>query len=342
MARIRLDRRITTIVLALVGVVFLSVFPYQSTINNPNENARAYMTMAIVEHGTLRIDEVVQRHGWVNDMAKAEDAEGFEHLYSVKGPAISYAGVPFYWVFVKLEALRGVSPPGPDDPPDARLDWLRRSTFVMRFFAVQVPLLAFLVWFERFLRRVTCDVVLRLTAVIAAGLGTNYLAYAQMYASHAAFACASFLAFALTMLARIDHESEGERPVRTAFAAGFFAGLATLLEYHGLVVSAVLGVYGLFTFYRRKQLRAFAAGGAIDVAVLMLFQWRAFGNPLTPGHRMLEQRVVVTFEHRGGRQPQHRCLFPLQSGRRHLESHRAGECVSWAERLCLPRHFEAR
>jgi len=289
----------TKAVLALVGVVFLTVFPYQSGVNNPNENVRTFMTMAIVEHGTLRIDEIVQRHGWINDMAKVEDSEGFEHFYSVKGPAVSYAGVPFYWAFVRIEALFGASPPSFDDPPDAKADWLRRATFVMRFFTVQLPLFVFLIWFERFLRRVTPDVVLRLVTVVAAGLGTNYLAYAQMYASHAAFACAAFLGFALTMLARIDHEDPEARPVRAAFFAGFFTGLATLLEYHGLVVSAVLAVYGLSTFHRRKQLVALAAGGAIDVAVLMLFQWRAFGNPLTPGHRMLENTSYKAFHDRG-------------------------------------------
>ena len=39
-----------------------------------------------------------------------------------------------------------------------------------------------------FLRGTTSDIVLRLTAVTAVGLGTNYLAYSLMFASHAPFA----------------------------------------------------------------------------------------------------------------------------------------------------------
>ena len=72
-------------------------------MNNPNENVHTYMTMSLVEQHTLRIDDIVARYGWVNDMARAPDKKTGEfHRYSVKGPAVSYAGIPAYWVFEKL------------------------------------------------------------------------------------------------------------------------------------------------------------------------------------------------------------------------------------------------
>lgn len=287
--------------LALVGVVMLSVFPYVAAVNNPNENVRTFMTMALVEDHTLRIDRMVQRHGWINDMAKAPDkVTGQEHLYSVKGPAISYFGALPYWVWVKVEGARGRVPPAVDAPPPVKAAWLRDATFVMRFFTTQIPCFLFLVWFERFLRRFTPDVVFRMTAVIAAGLGTNFLAYSQMFVSHAMFACSAFAAFAIITEERLDHPNDARRrSIARAFLAGLFTGGCTLLEYHGLVVSAVLGLYALFTFYRPTRLLAFSLGGAIDVAVLMLFQWRAYGNPFTPGHKMLENTSYKAFHVRG-------------------------------------------
>ncbi|MBL8716536.1 MAG: hypothetical protein JNL79_11105 [Myxococcales bacterium] len=293
--------RCVALCLALAGVVILSVFPYLAAVNNPNENVRTYMTMALVEDGTLRIDRMVQRHGWINDMAKAPDpVTKVEHVYSVKGPAISYLGVVPYWTWVKLEGLRGRTPPGVGSPPVEKAAWLRDATFVMRFFTTQIPCFLFLIWFERFLRRFVPDVVFRMTAVVAAGLGTNFLAYAQMFVSHAAFACAAFSAFAVITEERLDHATDArERSWKRAFLAGLLTGLCTVLEYHGLVVSAVLGVYALFTFYRPTRLVAFGIGGAIDVAVLMLFQWRAYGDPFTPGHKMLENASYKAFHVRG-------------------------------------------
>ncbi len=293
--------RCVALCLALAAVVMLTVFPYVAAVNNPNENVRTYMTMALVEDGTLRIDRMVQRHGWINDMAKAPDkVTKIEHLYSVKGPAISYLGVVPYWAFVKVETARGRPPPGLLDPPVEKAAWLRDATFVMRFFTTQIPCFLFLVWFERFLRRFTPDVVFRMTAVIAAGLGTNFLAYSQMFVSHAAFACAAFGAFGVITQQRLDHPVDAKtRGLGAAFLAGLLTGLCTVLEYHGLVVSAVLALFGLVTFYRPTRLVAFAIGGAIDVAVLMLFQWRAYGDPFTPGHKMLENASYKAFHVRG-------------------------------------------
>ncbi len=69
------------IILSLLFVVFTCVYPYMAWVNNPNENVRTYMTMAIVEQHTFKIDKIVERHGWVNDMAKAPDKKtGESHL----------------------------------------------------------------------------------------------------------------------------------------------------------------------------------------------------------------------------------------------------------------------
>ena len=62
----------------LLAVAYLWAFPYHAQVNNPNENVRYYMTVAIVEHGTFAIDRVQERWGWVNDKATRDG-----HVYSV-------------------------------------------------------------------------------------------------------------------------------------------------------------------------------------------------------------------------------------------------------------------
>lgn len=288
-------------VLALMLLAFTCIYPYIGVVNNPNENVRTYMTMALVEHHTFKIDKLVERHGWVNDMAKAPDKKtGESHLYSVKAPAVSYFGVPFYWAFTKLAPRYGMKIPEVGAPPEQLQSYLRATTFVLRLFAVQLPCFLFLIWFERFLRHYSNDVVLRLIAVVATGIGTNYLAYSLMFASHAPFACAAFGSFAVITRERAlyPHDPRRRRLSR-AFLAGFLAGLATLLEYHAFPVSGAVALYALTTFWRPTRLVTFGVGAMLCAGALMFFQWRAFGSPLTPGHKMSENPAFAALLNQG-------------------------------------------
>jgi hypothetical protein len=293
--------RIVVVFFALAFVVLTCVFPYNAALNNPNENVRVYMTMAIVEHHTFRIDEIVARQGWVNDMAKAPDPKvpGEFHYYSIKGPATGYAGVPFYWALTKLAPRFGHPVPTAASAPEERAWWMRTSTLVVRLFVVQLPCFLFLIWLERWLRKTTTDTVIRLSAVAAAGFGTNYLAYSLMFASHSLFAVAAFASFGITMRERLLHADARDRRISRAFLAGFFAGLATLLEYHALPVSSGLAIYALFTFWRPTRLALFALGGLLNVLALMFYQWRCYANPFTPGHKLAETQAFAAWHKQG-------------------------------------------
>jgi hypothetical protein len=285
---------------ALAFVPMMCVFPYLTWVNNPNENVRTYMTMAIVDDHTFRIDDVVARFGWVNDMARVPFPDGSFHYYSVKAPAISYAGVPAYWAFEQIANKLGHPLPGATSTMEERQWWLRSATWAVRLFAVQLPCWLFLVFFERWLRGVSSDAVLRLTAVAAAGLGTNYLAYTHMYASHALFAVAAFAGFALTERElRRSHGVAKRRRWWIALLAGWFIGWSVLLEYHALPVALVLAIFAAIVFRRPTRLLSLALGGLFHVGAMMFFQWRAYGNPFTPGHKMVENPRFAAEHHQG-------------------------------------------
>src|SRR5687767_3238918 len=121
----------------LAALPLLCVFPYIAATNNPNENVRTYMTMAIVERGTLQLDDYVTRYGYVNDMAQYPKS-GPAHFYSVKAPAVSFAAVPVYWSFLKIAPRIGIEVP--DDKtatPTRRVDWFRSTTWALRIVVVQ-------------------------------------------------------------------------------------------------------------------------------------------------------------------------------------------------------------
>jgi hypothetical protein len=284
-------------VLAFLPLFF--VFPYFGATNNPNENTRTFMTMAIVEDHTFQLDKIVTRQGWTNDMARVKGRDGEMHWHCVKGPATGYLGVPVYFVYSKISWLFGTPMPTEASTPEARMQWLRMTTWILRIFSVQLPCFLFLVWFERYLRTVTRDVPLRLAAVTAAGLGTNYLGYANMYVSHSVFAVAAFLSFGLAERAfRLEPDAKKRRAFH-AFLAGLCAGWVTMLEYHGLPLSLVLALFGFFVFYRPLRLLSYCTGGLITILLQMFYQWRSFGNPLTPGHTMVENPLWAE-EHKKG------------------------------------------
>ena len=219
----------------LVAFVYLYATPLYPKLNNPNENVRFYMTAAMVEQGTYRIDEMRRRWGWVNDASVYEG-----HYYSVKAPGTSWLGVPGYvlyrwWAgehFDRWEALR----------------WVRRSSTTL-------PVLAFLAFFWGWLRRQGFAPWVADATLLSVALGSPLLGYALLNASHATAAAALTVAFALLFEARRG--------------------------------------------YRPSHLRAFVLGGLLPTLAVAHFHWRAFGNPLTPGHRYLENRGLLKFHDKG-------------------------------------------
>lgn len=262
----------------LLAIAYLWSFAYHPPVNNPNENVRYYMTVAIVEHGTFAIDRVQERWGWVNDKATRDG-----HVYSVKAPGTSYLGIPAYFLYATITHALG-------DEPD-------RTTglWVVRLFASILPLLAFAIVLHRFVARRVKNVWIADVTLLAVALGSNLYGYGMMFVSHATSAAAGFGAF--MAIRRIEEVvRSGRRPSGLlCFAAGVLAASVTMLEYPGFAATVPLMVYATWAtrFWRRLPSRLdrvawLSFGAALPTAAVLFFHWRAFGHPLTPGHRMLE------------------------------------------------------
>jgi hypothetical protein len=283
------ERALLALFRGAVLVVYLTVFPFLPALNNPNENTRVYLTMALVDHGTFHLDAVVRRYGWTNDLARVPDANEIPRYAAAKGPFMGYLGVPIYATQRGILALLGQRPPDPDATAAEAAAWLKRTTLTLQFFGVHLPCALFLLALEKRLRRWSSDLTLRLSAVVAVGLGTNYLAYSFSFVSHAWSAIAAFLALDAIARERLRARSDpGRASPRVALLAGLLAGLPTLLEYQGAVLSLILGLYGISIFRRPCTAFAFACGVLVDAAALLFFQWGSFGSPWRTGVLFME------------------------------------------------------
>jgi hypothetical protein len=90
-----------------------------------------------------------------------------------------------------------------------------------------------------------------------------------------------------------------KRSWKAALAAGWCTSACVMLEYHALFLTVLLSLFALTVFWRPTRLLAFGLGGLVNVPLVMLFHWRAYGNPLTPGHQMLETQSFTAIHSTG-------------------------------------------
>lgn len=219
--------------------------------------------------------------GWVNDKAKTE-----HHLYSSKAPGVSFLGVPVLFVQTKLHALGGW--PAPDK---------QQTTFWLRVFAVKLPMAVFLWAFARYVERKTRSARARDLLVIALGLGTLLYPYGGMFVGHALAAAAAFGAFMCLDDVRGEPPSTEGATNWSLAGAGLLAGLAVILEYQAILVSAVLAIYALARY--RGRVWAMAAGALPPVIALGAYHQALFGRPWAFPYAYIENPGFVA-HHRAG------------------------------------------
>ena len=271
-------------VCVLASIAYLSTFPYYERLNNPNENARVWMTRAIVEHHVLNLDQVQKEWGWVNDKATAS-----EHVYSSKAPGASFVGVPVLYVQTKLRHLFGWPSPSK-----------KQTVFWLRLFGVQLPMSVFLFFFAAHVEKVTRSVAARDLLTAGLALGTIVFPYAVIFVGHSLAAACAFGAYML-----LAPPSEGEPPPRDEsaswrqfFLAGFWAGMGVLFEYQAVLVAGILGVYAL----GRYRLRAWPLLlGAVPPAVALgAFHTALFGRPWRLPFGYIENAYFARTAHAAG------------------------------------------
>lgn len=282
------DLRFRELSFALLVIVVSSYAWMFSRVSVPNERTRAYLTVAIVDHGTLSVDEPIRRFGSVYDLAHFDG-----RYFTDKAPGSSLLAVPIY-ALVRIATK-------PSDWSIVELCNLFRTWLMLPF-----GLAGFLV-LRSLLRALAVSAgAIRLSS-LAFSLGSPMLHYSNAFYGHVPVAVLVLaglrcLATAGLIGPRDVAAHGGSDPAALAplddswkkrcaalAGAGAAAGLAGLIEYQAVVLGGVLAIPILFSGRRRimPNLAAYGLGALPFAIVLLLYNARAFGGPFELSYQHL-------------------------------------------------------
>jgi hypothetical protein len=255
---------------AILALLIIPIFPH---FLSPNEFSRWIVDAAIVDDHTLDVSMMNARFGnRIEDLARFDGRQ-----YSNKAPGVALVGLPAYAL-----ARLFTGPPRPET--------MRITLTAMRWLASTLPILL-LAWLllragQHF---VIGDEAHRWTVAVLL-FATPLFAYGMLLFSHALTAFALFGSWYFLFAER--------RPL----LAGALMGIAVLSEYTSAVVAILFLICA--AVWSRHHLVRFIAGGIPFLAILLLYNQLAFGNPFN---------LSYTFtEHAGYRALARSGLFGLQ------------------------------
>jgi hypothetical protein len=227
-----------------------------------NQAVRIDLVWAIVERGSLSIDDFVANTG---DWALYEG-----HYYSAKAPGVSLLAAPLYLLMRGLALLLGLDPTSPAGRATSGhlLSWLVGGG--------ATAALAWLVGVSAG-RWYGADRPAQLFITLTFGLATLAFPMATVLMGHSVAALAG-LAALLLVLGPTDREP---RPGW----AGVLGGCAVALEYQALIYLLVAAALLAWRTRRPGPLLRMAAGAVLPALVVATYHQACFGHPLSTGYR---------------------------------------------------------
>jgi hypothetical protein len=195
------------------------------------------------------------------------------HIYSVKAPGTSFTAL-IPWVFFRLVLM-------PLQTSHESVYWAL-TTYLTTIFSCGLLISLMCVVMYRFARFMGATEGRAVGVAIILAFSTICFPYATELTGEPVAGVSVFVAFYL--LATFA----GRQSSMRAFAAGFLAGWGVLNDYPVFLVAAAIGLYALFRLPKWKYLAAFSAGAAITAAILLGYNWGAFGSPLYFSYQALK------------------------------------------------------
>ena len=270
------------LLLALLFTMYASSFP---GMRNSNEGSHYALVRAMAE-GRLAIDGFEQYTRFV-DYSKRDG-----HYYSDKPPAVSALALPLYAIgrLVSGSAARSRTPL-PDlatsrpDPVNGLVppfeEWT--SNLLAALAGTVTVVLVFLT-----ARELGAAMAPSIFVAAAVGLGSMVWRYATVLFAHSVSAALVMAAVYLTVRA---FRRDGRREIAWL---GIVAGVAVAADYSnallmaGVVIALVVGRAGRGARAVGRDLATIAASALIPIALLAVYQWKAFGSPLQTSYQYKE------------------------------------------------------
>lgn len=240
-----------------------------------NVKTRMDLTFAIVEHGTLNIDDYhdPQKNPvtWTNDKAFFQG-----HFYCDKPPAMSFTAVPLYAICYLVRDWF----PGLSEMPYPQ--WVSLSIYVATLFtsALSAALLGCILL--AIARRFGLSEKAGFVLGVGLTVGTVLAGYAALFYAYLPAALLSASAYLILLDARLKGGDALTRGPRL-FWAGLLIGGAWFFDLTAGLSGLGLSLYALWSVRRNVVcLWKLAAGGAIPVILFAAYSYTLFGEFAIP------------------------------------------------------------
>jgi len=204
---------------------------------NTNEYSRIFLTRALIDRQKLYIDDIIVLH---NTLDKSFH-EG--HFYTNKAPGSSLIAAPAYLILRLAEISFRFQ---------LSEEWVLYLIKLICLSALSAALLSLLFKFWGYISLIF---PIRESMLIVYALGTLVWPYSTLYYGHLLAGFALLLGFLILFDARNLIRGTAE-----IVEAGFFCGVAFLIEYPTLIISLVIFLYATAVFKNKKALFYLIAG----------------------------------------------------------------------------------
>lgn len=264
---------------AILALVLFASYAYFYEAGGWNQNSRFDLTRALVEQHRVEIDAY---HTNTGDKSVMDG-----HYYADKAPGSSFTAVPAVAAARVVFQLMGVAPESRD-----AVIWL---SYVATVTAASIPGVAAGLFVFALARRAGARESRAAIVTLIFGLGTPYWAYATLMWGHAlAAAC---LAGGLYFADRLRDPATPKSDRWLGASIGLLCGWAVVTEYPAAVPAVMIAALaGLFAG-RERLMRVgvpLVAAASICAALLMTYQWAAFGSPFRIGYEHLEESTLMS------------------------------------------------
>jgi hypothetical protein len=255
----------------LLGAILFLASAYFYQDPEWNGNSRLDLTRAVVEQGTLTIDQYQSLPEWET----GDKAFYGGHFYTDKAIGSSLFAIPVYFILLKLGSLFEIA---------------LGSAFVKHVLTTTIQGGAFAATglaMYGVAERLTQNPWKALVPTLALAFGTMLWPYSAVYYGHVL--AAALLAVAFWLLFRMS-EDLGEVSPPGLFAVGLVVGLAFITDYTTAPIIAGLLVFSIYAFRSRgfagiRHLGLFAAvGAALPVALALAYNARVYGSAFATGY----------------------------------------------------------